>query len=280
MDRITLQDIIADRQLSYEALVKELASLKKTTTVSAVGNRILYHFQTRNLLQTRRIKKKYTLPEILDNTEEYEKLLRWTMGAKRTDGRALARKMYEIYTLSHPIVFFKPSVAKWLYSKFHATHVLDPTAGWGGRMLGAHVLGIHYTGIDTNTSLQPAYQGMMELMGDAKMRMLWEDTLKVDYESIDYDFVLTSTPYVDNKGEMLEVYEHQVLLEDFYGAFLVPLIQKCLRHIKRQGRVCFNMNAIMYEEVAKRFRPANEEHMMVQSKRTAKNNAEKIYVWY
>ena len=279
---ITLEDIIADRQLSHDALLREISSLKKTTGISNVGNRILYHFQVGNLLQTRRIKKKYTLPEILQNKEEYDKLLRWTETLKRNKKQTPARKMYETYTLTHPIVFFKPSVAKWLYSKFNATHVLDPTAGWGGRMLGAHALGIHYTGIDTNISLQPAYQGMMELMGDAKMRMIWEDTLAVDYEPINYDFVLTSTPYVDKKGEMVEVYEHQVPLEDFYGVFLVPLIQKCLRYIKRQGRVCFNMNAAMYAEVSARFRPANEEHIMVQSRRLdkANNNVEKIYVWY
>ena len=281
MERITLQDIIADRQLPHDALVRELSSLEKTTTLSAAGNRILYHFQLANLLQTRRIKKKYTLPEILQDEKEYEKLLRWTEKLKRNKKQTPARKMYETYSLTHPIVFFKPSVAKWLYSKFHATHVLDPTAGWGGRMLGAHVLGIHYTGIDTNTNLQLAYQGMMELMGDPKMHMIWEDTLKVDYESIDYDFVLTSTPYVDKNGEMVEVYENQIPLEDFYGIFLIPLIQKCLRHIKRNGRVCFNMNAVMYAEVSKRFRPANEEHIMAQNKRLdkANNNVEKVYVW-
>jgi hypothetical protein len=120
----------------------------------------------------------------------------------------------------------------------------------------------------------------MELMGDSKMRMIWEDTLTADYESIDYDFVLTSTPYVNKHGKMVEVYEHQVIMADFYGIFLVPLIQKCLRHIKRNGKVCFNMNEVMYEEVAKRFRPANEEHNMLQQKRLAKDKSEKIYVWY
>ena len=69
-------------------------------------------------------------------------------------------------------------------------------------------------------------------------------------------------------------------MEDFYGIFLVPLIQKCLRHIKRNGKVCFNMNDVMYEQVAKRFRPANEEYNMLQQKRLAKDKGEKLYVWY
>lgn len=146
-------------------------------------------------------------------------------------------------------------------------------------MLGAHALGISYTGIDTNVSLQPAYQGIMELIQDPKMNMIWNDTLAVDYEEIDYDCVLTSTPYVNKAGKMVEIYEHQVIMSDFYKDFLIPLIQKCLRHIKRNGKVCFNMNSIMHDEVAKRFRPANEQHDMLQQKRLAKDKGEKLYVW-
>jgi hypothetical protein len=279
---LTIQDIIADKHLTQEALVKDLTSLKKWKPTeekqSFAGNKLLYHFQMGNLLQTRVVGKKHTLPEILLDKEEYEKL----MGRVEKLGRTgtLANRIFEAFRFNQAVVFFKPSVAKMIYKKFEATHVLDPTAGWGGRMLGAHALGIHYTGVDTNVSLQPAYQGMMELMGDSKMRMIWEDTLTADYESIDYDFVLTSTPYVNKHGKMVEVYEHQVIMADFYGIFLVPLIQKCLRHIKRNGKVCFNMNEVMYEEVAKRFRPANEEHNMLQQKRLAKDKSEKIYVWY
>jgi hypothetical protein len=79
---------------------------------------------------------------------------------------------------------------------------------------------------------------------------------------------------------MVEVYEHQVIMEDFYGVFLIPLIQKCLRHIKRNGKVCFNMNDVMYAVVAQKFRPADEEHDMLQQKRLAKDKGEKLYVWH
>jgi hypothetical protein len=282
MATITLQEIIADKHLTQEQLVKDLTSLKKWKPTgekqSFAGNKMLYHFQMANLLQTRVVGKKLTLPEILVNEEEYAKLARNVEKLGRTG--TTANRFFEAFRFNQAVVFFKPSVAKWIYRKFEATHVLDPTAGWGGRMLGAHALGIHYTGVDTNVSLQPAYQGMMELMGDSKMRMIWEDTLTADYESIDYDFVLTSTPYVNKAGKMVEVYEHQVIMDDFYGIFLIPLIQKCLRHIKRNGKVCFNMNDVMYAVVAQKFRPADEEHDMLQQKRLAKDKGEKLYVWH
>jgi len=282
MAHITFQEIIADKHLAPAALAKDIANLKKWQPTgekqSFAGNKTLYHFQMENLLRTRVVGKKLTLEEILGDETEYEKLARNVEKLGRTG--TMANRFFEAFRFNQAVVFFKPSAAKWIYSSFQATHVLDPTAGWGGRMLGANALGIHYTGIDTNTNLQPAYEGMMALIQDPKMRMMWEDTLAVDYEAIDYDFVLTSTPYVNKAGKMVEVYEHQVIMEDFYGAFLVPLIQKCLRHIKRNGKVCFNMNSVMYEEVAHRFRPAEEEHDMLQQKRLAKDKGEKLYVWH
>lgn len=75
-------------------------------------------------------------------------------------------------------------------------------------MLGASSVGISYTGIDTNVSLQNAYDGIMNLLQDPNMRMLWGDALKINFEKIDYDFVLTSPPYVKGK-KLVEIYEHQ-----------------------------------------------------------------------
>ena len=280
--KITLHDIIAHKQLEQDELIKDITNLKKWKPTgekqSFAGNKVLYHFQMENLLQTRVVGKKMTLPEILLDDEAYEKLAINVAKLKRTG--TMANRFYEAFRFNQAVVMFKPATAKWIYQKFQATHVLDPTAGWGGRMIGANALGIHYTGIDTNTNLQPAYHGIMELIKDPKMNMIWEDTLAVDYEAIDYDFVLTSTPYVNKAGKMVEVYEHQVILDDFYGKFLVPLIQKCLRHIKRNGRVCFNMNSIMHDEVAKLFRPADEQHDMLQQKRLSKDKGEQLYVWH
>lgn len=279
---ITIQDIIQSKTLTQEELSKDIASLRswKPTNEkqSFAGNKMLYHFQMANLLNTKVEGKKLTLPEILQDPIEYAKLERQVEKLQRTG--TLPTRFFEAFRFNQAVVFFKPSSAKWLYRHYGATHVLDPTAGWGGRMLGANALNISYTGIDTNTSLQEAYRGMLHVLNDPKMRMIWEDTLAVDYEAIDYDFVLTSTPYVNKKGKMVEVYEHQVIPKDFYEGFLIPLIKKCLKHIKRNGKVAFNMSPLMYEEVERRFRPANETQEFLQQKKMAKKKEDKIYVWW
>lgn len=277
---LSFEDIINDKKLTNEELTKDIINLRKfkadTNENKFCGNKTLYHFQMENLLRTR-TSTNITLPEILENKEEYEKLAKKVESLGRTG--SLANRFFEAFRFNQAVVFFKPSTAKFIYKKFNATHVLDPTAGWGGRMLGASSLGIKYTGIDTNVSLQGAYEGIMNLLQDKNMRMLWADSLKVNFDSIDYDFVLTSPPYVSKK-KLVEIYEHQQEYTDFYDDFLVPLIKKCLASIKRNGKVCFNMNKEMYDIVVSKFREADETVELLQQKRLANNKSEKIYIWY
>jgi hypothetical protein len=145
-------------------------------------------------------------------------------------------------------------------------------------MLGAHSLSIKYTGIDTNINLKPAYDEMIQDLNDPNLRMIYDDCLNVDFSNIDYDFVLTSPPYIN-----LEVYENMKPFESdklFYTKFLIPLLEKCLTHIKNNGWVCFNISPKMYDALLKYgFRPADEEHDLLQQKRLGKDKQDKIYCW-
>jgi len=256
MERVTLEEIIQSKQRTEDILRRDIVAVKKRKVYG--GLKILWHFQIAALLRTRVIGNRPTLAEVLADDVAYEKL----MGNVRRIPQAgtIPQRLLQMFRFNQAVTFFRPSEASRLYERFRASHVLDPTAGWGGRMIASHALGISYTGIDTNLSLQPGYEGMMALLGNEKMRMIWQDTLEVDYEAIDYDFVLTSTPYVNERGRQIEHYEHMQMPDLFYEEFLVPLIQKSLRHVKRQGSVCFEMSALMYGEVSRIFRAADEQH--------------------
>jgi hypothetical protein len=195
---------------------------------------------------------------------------------------------------------FKSTTAKYLYKKYKAKNVLDPTAGWGGRMLGAWSLGINYTGIDTNIEMKPAYDDMMtflkaetgfdnalfEVDNGSKLNMIWQSCLDVDFSELEYDFVLTSPPYVN-----LELYEHMTPWEkdeDFYTNFFIPLHTKCVTHIKKGGNVAFNISPKMYEDALKfGLAPCDEEEDLKQqmgqkanSLKAGKKKQDKIYVWH
>jgi len=190
---------------------------------------------------------------------------------------------------------FKAVTAKYLYKKYSAKSVLDPTAGWGGRMLGAWSLGIDYTGIDTNVDMCAAYDGMMNHLSDkvyfgnklfqikspSRLNMIWQDALTVNFAEIDYDFVLTSPPYLN-----MELYGHMTpWLNDelFYSTFLIPLWQKCCANIQPGGHVAFNISPKMYSDAVKFGLPAcdDEEDLLQQlGQKMGKKKQDKIYIWH
>lgn len=279
----TYDSVIASKKLSSEKLMKALNTLKRYKADEPsrcfAGNPVLYHFMLDNLCRVRL--KNGSFYEMMKSEELREDM--WKKAKKYANGfRENNHPMLLFETwrrMNGAIVFFKPTTAMYIYKKYNATSVLDPTAGWGGRMLGAWAMDVSYTGIDTNKSLQPAYSEMMKLLAGENVDMIWEDALTVDFSGIDYDCVLTSPPYIN-----LEIYPGMTPFESkaaFYKNFLIPLIDKCRKNIKREGRVCFNISPEMYYDLTDVFKyeKAKETVPLLQQMGQRKDKGDKIYVW-
>lgn len=304
LNSVTVQDIETHKRIDTRALRRDLDNLKKidasTNENNFAGNPFLYHYQFENLLKCRREDGK-TIYDIAADQAQWDKLIENTRVRNR-GGRTAAGNVFECFRINlGSVVMFKSTTAKYLYKKYKATGVLDPTAGWGGRMLGAWALGINYVGIDTNIEMTPAYDAMMTFLkeeagefgnglfteqNDSNLKMIWQSCLDVDFSQIDYDFVLTSPPYVN-----LELYEHMTPWqkdEDFYKNFFIPLHTKCVTHIKKGGNVAFNISPKMYEDALKfGLTPCDEEEDLKQqmgqkanSLKAGKKKQDKIYVWH
>jgi len=242
-----MEAIINDKKLNDEELQKEIKKVltykSKGNEMSFVGNNILYHFQMEELCNTKR-KGKDTLVEIFNDPIKLEKLKECV--AKRNRTGTLENKIFECWRINNgSITFFKMCNAVYLYKKYNAKKVLDPTAGWGGRMLGAINLGIEYTGIDTNTNLTAGYDKMIALFNPCKCKMIYNSFQLVDFSGLDYDFVLTSPPYED-----IEIYSHFEYenKEKYYKEFLIPLIDKSREHNKGIF-TCINISPEMYKKL-------------------------------
>jgi len=302
LSSVTISDVENHKHITTTELHKDLNNLNKFKAVdnknNFAGNPFLYHFQFKNLLKCRRQDGK-TIYDIWNDKPEWDKLIESTRQRNR-GGRTAAGNVFECFRINlGSVVMFKATTAKYLYKKYGATKVLDPTAGWGGRMLGAWSLGIDYTGIDTNIEMKPAYDDMVKFLNEytgfdnpnfaivnsSNLKMIWQSCLDADFSKIDYDFVLTSPPYVN-----LEIYEHMELWdsnEAFYREFFIPLWTKCVEHIKPGGRVCFNISPKMYEDAVRFGLPiCDEEEDLLQQmgqKKTAikkgKKKQDKIYIW-
>ena len=292
LDTITIADIENHKIVPEEKLRKDLRKLMEIDAninkYSSIGNPFLYHFQLKNLLKCRRGDKK-SIYDLYADTKLWEKMISDTKKRNR-GGQSAAANVFECYRINlGSVVMFKSVTAKHIYKKYGATSVLDPTSGWGGRMLGAWALRIDYTGIDTNIEMKPAYDEMIDFLdaesnpffdSEYKLKMIWESCLDVDFSKIDYDFVLTSPPYIN-----MEIYEHMPKWSNdelFYREFLNPLIEKCKTHIKKGGYVCFNISPKMYTDALKYgLIPCDIEEDLPQNlgQKTGKKAPDKIYIW-
>jgi len=217
-------------------------------------------------------------------------------------GKTPEKARYGVFRLYYGAIHgFKPIIAKWMYCTYQPrTAVLDFSAGWGGRCLGAMALGIPYIGIDTNKDLRPAYERMVkELDSDSnsksnsnsKVTMRFQDAAATDFSRFKYDMVFTSPPYFKTV-KPIEGYAHMPNYKDradFNARFLFPVVRSTYAHLARGGTYALNIPDDMYDEIkaAGILPPLLAKHRLFLQPRFAKGNPkhpdvqykEHIYVW-
>ena len=214
----------------------------------------------------------------------------------RAQGKTPEKARYAVFRLYYGAIHgFKPLVAKWMYCTYKPiSSILDFSAGWGGRCLGAMALGIPYIGIDTNTDLRPVYERMAKELDapNQAVTMRFQDAATVDYSKFKYDMVLTSPPYFKTV-KPVEDYAHMPDYKDradFNARFLFPVIRNTYANLARGGTYALNIPADMYDEIkAAGVLPPRlfAKHRLFLQPRFAKGNPkhpdvkyeEYIYVW-
>jgi 16S rRNA G966 N2-methylase RsmD len=181
--------------------------------------------------------------------ENLGKVLRWNRKSHSTPYLSeLKRGIYFNYGLPKSTMY-RPQMAKMVVANLGAKRVLDPCAGWGGRMLGSVAAGAEYVAFEPNTQ---TYNGLMQLVeflgiGDG-VRIINESALEMEkYDIGKFDVVLTSPPYFD-----LEVYTDEDTQSikgcDTYGMwvdrFLKPLIESGLSNLTAEGWSCWNVHNV------------------------------------
>lgn len=283
----TWEEIECCKDISLDEIKKDYKKLNDFEAVNNprkfCGNKILYNYQFRNLINCRR-ENQQLLKERYDNEEERKKLWDETIYRNRRDKCPYPSPtdIYECHRINKgSIVCFKASTSKYIYKLFNASSVLDPTAGWGGRMLGASSFGIKYTGIDTNIKLKEGYDKMINDLQLKDCKMIWDSCMNVDFSKINYDLVLTSPPYIN-----MELYENMKPFDDnrklFYIDFLIPLLDKCFTHLSDGGHMCINISPKMFKELIKygyRMPDSQIDLRQQLGKQYKTKSQDFIYVW-
>ena len=193
---------------------------------------------------------------------------------------------------------FRPLVAKYLYSKYAKEKVLDYSAGWAARALGALSLGLEYYGIDPSTADE-----VNEVIRKFGKGFCVKNGSEVEesYDNIpEVDCALSCPPYFrleqyseEESQSIVKYNEYTAWLEHYWK----PTVQNCAKKLKKDGYFILIMiekyknysigqdmcNAIKNERLSlvdEFHYKTSKNHLSgkKQTKQTTKNN-ENVYIF-
>ena len=229
------------------------------------------------------LKKKLTVDELTDtvstksgNVKQNVYMIRYYHLKTR-----LFPKAFQIFRLSlnsQPAVNFPPLTARLLYEKCtdhieqdEPLNVYDPSAGWGGRILGAMASKkrIHYIGTDPNTDNyipelgKTRYEYVADFFNEhgLETNLFWEEsknTYHVFQEGSEHignhpdfqqykgklDMVFTSPPYFDREqysDDDAQSFKSYPLYHDWRDNFLRPTLENAYNSLKSDRYLLWNI---------------------------------------
>lgn len=261
-------------------------SCKDINRKSNIGNRCMDYYFFKYRLKTDTIKGVDFLTFYKQKTyltlPSYKRLYKYEVDS----GSNHAQAVYKVFQLYYGSVnAFKPIVVRDLLCVYKPKTMLDFSAGWGGRCIGAMSLDVNYIGFDTNSNLKSAYEGVIKTFPHkSDVKIFFRDSAKVDYSKYDYDFVFTSPPYF-KKTKPTEAYEGMPEYADrdeFNEKFLFPVVENTYKHMKKGGHYTLNIPIDMYDDIKKVLGGASKKIPLPIQARYADRPPtynEFIYVW-
>lgn len=175
-----------------------------------------------------------------------------------TDASALSKLRDELYNEHYECTTFKPSLMVGFGKKFKATSILDISAGWGDRLIGALALGVPYVGVDPNEELHAGYAEIIRTFAGASDNptdssyVVLNDTFQnAQLPKRDYDLVFSSPPYFNLEKYALSASPEVQAKQSDYNVssaqqwldeFLFPSLQKAWSVLVDEGHMIININ--------------------------------------
>lgn len=249
-DELVLVDFIPSHDDTV--LLRDWENLKKrvfdkdTSSTVRVGMKLCEHFFP-NFYDIE--SKGKTFDELWQNPTNLMKILRWNRKGHSTPYLSeLKRGIYFCCGLTKSTMF-RPHLSKTIVSSFSGDVVLDPCAGWGGRLLGTVASGKQYIGFEPNIDTYNNLLRLVEFLGINNQVTLFNDVAEnmMNYEFGGVDIILTSPPYFN-----LEVYcESDQQCENRFDNYtnwseqwLNDVIKKSLSKLNSGGVSCWNVHNI------------------------------------
>ena len=250
---IELESVSYIPQCSDEELLKSWKNLQEFKTIgttinstSRVGLKLCEHFFP-NFYDIEMKKGKSF--NNLWKKDNLIKILRWNRKSHSTPYLSeLKRGVYFCCGLTKNTMY-RPQMAKMICDTYKPEIVLDPCAGWGGRMLGVVASGARYIAFEPNTETFDNLNSLAKFLQiEDRVMLICDDALQMEkYNIPKVDLVLTSPPYFD-----LEIYTHEstqsITTHSTYNEwsehFLKELIKLCLNKLRPNGVSCWNVGKV------------------------------------
>jgi len=278
--------LVAVRREWDKIKAMSLAELEALTGRSKLGCNIVDHYFFAERLMTVG-KKLINFLDFVDNIEYYKtkKYIQTLLTFCEKNNRyidSMLKRYYYIYGLCFGRVnAFKVTNALAIYKRYNPCRVLDPFAGFGGRLIGAMMANIEYRGYDLNTYMEASYAQLLDDFssdGGTNVSVSFCDSTTIDYEEIaktyPYDMVFTSPPYKN-----IEIYRYSkrqtpVWWDEFYHrAFLGTYTG-----LAPGGYFVININNDIYESsLVPLLGECREKVLLTKCKKNVYD--EYIYIW-
>jgi hypothetical protein len=258
-------------KLNYEELLKEYNKIKKVNykniitddgeikNSNNIGLSIVKHY-CNELFYKVKTKKSKSVFEVFENDELFKKVLKNRMGwcSSSEDGNirpfifGITDKMIiqgiRSSGLSKSISQFKIPIAQYLYDKYCIKNgtILDYSAGWGSRLLGATSLNYKYIGIDPLTS--DSLNLMIQELNLEGWVIKGESEDETIYKNIkDIDLIIGCPPYFN-----LEIYSEDISqcynkyndYNDWLEKYWRNTVKNCFNKLKFNSKFILIINEV------------------------------------
>lgn len=229
----------------WENLCKFETNLNYINSTSRIGMRLCEHFFP-NFFDIKN-KNGVSFDSLWNDIEFLKKVLRWNRKSHSTPYLSELRR--GIYFCGGMVksTMYRPQLSKIITKDSKV--ILDPCAGWGGRMLGVVANNSSYYGFEPNKKTYENLLMLVDFLGIAnKVTLYCDDARNMNnYDIPIVDCVLTSPPYYD-----IEVYcdeetqsIHKVATYNQWAQeFLHPIIKMSINKLDSNGISCWNVAKI------------------------------------
>lgn len=237
--------------LAPEEIAQEIAKLHaRTLTIREqhveprvpLGIRVCSPFFP-NRYRARWKKTRFSAVDAWQNLEELRKAVLFQL--RYGDPITPPRVLRAITLRCRTPTIFRPSVAQFVFARYAPQNgrVWDPCAGYGGRLLGAHVAGVEYIGTEVD---EETVRGNHDLSTALNARAAVHHIAAEDFDPPDVDLVFTSPPYWDRERYSPETaqswHRHGTTFEAWWNGFWTPVLTRAASALaRRRGHLVINI---------------------------------------